>query len=385
MPHPLHLALLVPGDIDTPTGGYAYARRIVAGLRGSGDHVDLIALGEGFPTPDPAELDAADRHLAAIADHTVVVIDGLALGAMPGVAHRHADRLRLVGLVHHPLALEDDTDPTKVHALQQSESAALAACTRVITTSRTTAALLAGSPYRVPAGRIDVVPPGCDEPPPFAYPDDDGAAGALAVDAARSEAAAESGAVRLLCVASVTPRKGHATLIEALARIAELPWTLRCVGALDRDAKHARAMRALAAARGLSARVHFTGAVDAESLERHYAETDLFVLASRMEGFGMAYVEAVMRGLPVLGTRAGAIPEAVPPAARVLVEPDDIDALADALRSLISDDHARAHLAQGARAARADILRWPRSVALFRAALAHAATNSAPACCDDSS
>jgi glycosyltransferase involved in cell wall biosynthesis len=89
-----------------------------------------------------------------------------------------------------------------------------------------------------------------------------------------------------------------------------------------------------------------------------YAKSDIFALASRFEGYGMAYSEAIAHGLPVIGTKAGAIPDTVPPNAGILVEPDDVPAFAVALRRLISDANERKRLAAGARAAAAKLPTW---------------------------
>ena len=79
----------------------------------------------------------------------------------------------------------------------------------------------------------------------------------------------------------------------------------------------------------------------------------------------MAYAEAIAHGLPVIGTTAGAIPDTVPAAAGVLVPPDDVAALAAALRRLIAQPAERERLAAGARAAAArasDLARIGRTV-----------------------
>jgi glycosyltransferase involved in cell wall biosynthesis len=93
------------------------------------------------------------------------------------------------------------------------------------------------------------------------------------------------------------------------------------------------------------------------------------VLASRHEGYGMAYAEAVARGLPVVGTTAGAIAEAVPAGAGRLVPPDDVDALRAALRTFVVDAGARACHAAAARAAAATQVRWTQTAARVADAL----------------
>jgi glycosyltransferase involved in cell wall biosynthesis len=107
------------------------------------------------------------------------------------------------------------------------------------------------------------------------------------------------------------------------------------------------------------------GAIPSERLDRLYAEADLFVLASRFEGYGMAYAEAIAHGLPVIGTTAGAIPETVPAGAGVLVAPNNTVALAGALRWAIEHADARRHLAMAARAAARHLPTWQDSAKLF--------------------
>jgi glycosyltransferase involved in cell wall biosynthesis len=83
----------------------------------------------------------------------------------------------------------------------------------------------------------------------------------------------------------------------------------------------------------------------------------------------MAVAEAVAHGVPVVATTAGAIPEAMPPGAGVLVAPDDAAALAQALGRLIEDPAARRRLAAAARAAAARLPTWQDSARLFSHAI----------------
>jgi glycosyltransferase involved in cell wall biosynthesis len=122
----------------------------------------------------------------------------------------------------------------------------------------------------------------------------------------------------------------------------------------------------------LSPRVTIEDAVPAERLAALYASSDLFVLPSRYEGFGMAYAEAIAYGLPVIGTTAGAIPDTVPAAAGVLVPPDDAAALAAELRRLIAQPAEREALAAGARAAAGRLPTWRGSAELFAQAIERA-------------
>lgn len=341
------LDFVYPGDLAALTGGYRYDRRVVEGLRARSWQVTCHALDASFPAPTNAALRDADAALAAIPDGRLTVVDGLAFGAMPEVAAAHAARLRLVALVHHPLAEEGGLAPGEAARLRTREQGALAAARRVIVTSRATARGLAA--YGVPAARIDVVEPGTDPAAP-----------------ARGAGGAE---VALLCVATVTPRKGHVVLAEALARIADRAWGLTCVGSVERSPQTVVELRRRIDALGLSGRIVLAGEKPPDSLEVDYDRADLFVLPSFHEGYGMAIAEALARGLPVVATRAGAIPDTLPGDAGILVPPGDPAALAVALASLIDAPARRAELAAGARAARARLSPWEDACERFANAL----------------
>jgi glycosyltransferase involved in cell wall biosynthesis len=321
----------VPGDIATPTGGYAYDRRIIAELGLLGWQAEVLGLGEGFPFPSADTRAAAGARLAALPLQHPIVVDGLAFGALPEAADALRASHRLIALVHHPLALETGLSATDRASLHRSERSALACARHVIATSKTSARLLAAD-YGVASDRLSVVEPGTDR-----------------VAAQRREHAGE---VVLIAVGAVIPRKGYDVLVAALARLAHLPWRLVIAGDGGRSPDTYRRLEADIAALGLAGRVALPGAVSSEQLASLYSQSDLFVLSSRFEGYGMAFTEAIAHGLPVVGTTSGAIPQTVPDAAGVLVPPDDVEALAAALRRLIEDPAERERLAAAARAAR---------------------------------
>jgi glycosyltransferase involved in cell wall biosynthesis len=165
------------------------------------------------------------------------------------------------------------------------------------------------------------------------------------------------------------PRKGFDTLVAALATLAELPWRLTIAGDLTRDPDEAARLDINITHHKLAGRISALGAVSSERLAALYDDADLFVLASRFEGYGMAYAEALSHGLPVIGTTAGAIPDTVSQEAGVLVSPGDVDALARALRSVIVDAGLRRQLSDAAFAAARKLPTWRQSGAIFAGAL----------------
>jgi glycosyltransferase involved in cell wall biosynthesis len=164
-----------------------------------------------------------------------------------------------------------------------------------------------------------------------------------------------------LSVGSLVPRKGHDVLVSALAKVADLDWRLTIVGPRDRDPATTAQLEAQIAALGLARRITLAGAVTPDRLAEFYAAADVFVLASRFEGYGMAFAEAASCGLPMIGTATGAIPDMIRPGAGLLVPPDDIEALAAALRRLITDRALREHLAAAALAAADRLPTWQAS------------------------
>jgi glycosyltransferase involved in cell wall biosynthesis len=340
------LHLVLPGDPETLTGGYAYDRRIAAGLRELGWSVRVHSLDSSFPAPDRAALADAAARFASLPDDALVLVDGLAFGALPDLAAREAARLRLVALVHHPLALESGLDAATCTRLRASETAALAHVRAIVATSERTARDLAG--WGVARERIVVVEPGTERAPL--------ARGSTAASAARTTL--DRTPVRLLCVATLTPRKGHDLLLDALAPLTGHAWRLDCVGSADRSPSTAERLRARAARLGLDDRIEWRGELPEDALAAAFDAADLFVLPARHEGYGMAVAEALARGLPVVATRTGAIPELVGDDAGLLVPPDDATALSAALHRMLTDATTRARYAAGAARVRARLPTW---------------------------
>ena len=335
-----------PGDLATPTGGYRYDRRVMDELRALRWDVRPLSLPADFPDPSEASLAEAERQLAATPPDAVLLIDGLAFGALPAALIDRLDR-RIVALVHHALGLETGLSPARATALLKSEKAALSRAARVVANSSSTAAFLFGE-FAVAKDKITVAEPGVDPAP---------------------RARGSDGPPLLLSVGAVTPRKGFDTLVAALAKIAELPWECRIAGRLDVDAAAAGSLRAAIATLGLDRRVKLLGALDDAALAREYDRARLFVLPSHFEGYGMAYTEALARGLPVVAGDGGATAHTVPADAGVLVPPGDAGALAAVLRRLLTDPAELDRRAEAAWRHAERLPRWRGTAVAIAAAL----------------
>ncbi|SDP25337.1 glycosyltransferase family 4 protein [Lentzea jiangxiensis] len=310
------------GDPASPSGGNVYDLRVSAGM-------DLLTVAGDWPRP--ADPTALRQTLAQIPDGEVVLLDGLVGCGLPEVVVPHARRLRLAVLVHLPLADETGLDPATAALLDEKEGQVLRAASAVVATSPTAAREIRS---RHGLGHVHVVVPGTD-PAPVATGTD--------------------GVHHLLCVASITPRKGHDVLLRALRRL-DRDWRLTCVGPhrpflgeLPRDE-----------------RVSFPGPLAGEALTGAYLQADLFVLASRAETYGMVVTEALAHGLPVI---ASAVPDALGDGG-LLVPAGDENAWGAALTRWFQDQELRSELRARALARRAVLSTWDESTEDLRRVLA---------------
>lgn len=344
------LVFAYPGALETPSGGYEYDRRIIAGLVGKGWDVEPLSLGEGFPFAGANIRREAYARLGALPRGMPVVVDGLALGALPEADAALGTDRPLLALVHHPLALESGLGRDEAETFRTSERQALAGARGVIVNSPATARTLTAD-YGIENDRIAIVPPGTEHVPQYSR---------------RRPAGAP---IRLLSVGSLVPRKGHMQLLSALATMGDLPFHLDIAGSADFDPAHAAQVGEMARGPSLEGRVTLHGAVGRERLEALYQAADLFVLASRYEGYGMVFAEAVAHGLPVLASGAGAVADTVPQGAGLVFAPGQEDDFAAALRRMVSDAAFREELAAGARIAAQDLPTWPEATKKFASAI----------------
>ncbi len=269
-----------------------------------------------------------------------IILDGLVFGSIDpdGLADVPAP---VIAMVHHPLGFETGLPEPRARFLLANEAAALRHIRHVIVPSPETAQVLARELGADPA-RITIAPPGFDRPAVNRTPVDP---------------------PLILSVGLLARRKGHDVLLDALARIDDVPWQAAIVGkTYDRayaDALHAQARRL-----NIAQRVAFAGEISQAALTAQFNAASIFALATRYEGYGLVLSEAMMFGLPVVSCNVGAVPQTVGDAG-LLVPPDDPEALAMALRRLLCDP-AEAHRLSRLSAERAAALpSWQDTARIF--------------------
>lgn len=349
------LALIVPGDPAQRTGGYIYDARIVQQLRGIGWEVEVIGLQGRFPDADARAAGSMADALSSLRDGARVVIDGLALGGLPDAVAPHRYRLDITALVHHPLADETGLDEGLRTRLLEREARALAACRRIIVTSAFTA-------RRLRELGLDTRPAAVVEP------------GVVPTDAAgptlaRLEGAEPAGQERLLCVASLTPRKGQDVLVAALSELADRDWHCVLAGSTARDPEFAACVVEAIDEAGLNERIECIGECDQDVLDDQYSRAGLCLLPSHYEGYGMVVTEALARGLPLITTTGGALAETAPGDCCLRVEPGDVAGLRGALAEWLDDAGLRRRLTRAAFEQRSRLRDWRDAAQAFAAAL----------------
>jgi glycosyltransferase involved in cell wall biosynthesis len=346
--------VVVPEGIDDParpSGGNAYDRRVCRGLAALGWAVHQHPIAGAWPRADAAGHAALARAVARIPDGGVVLLDGLIASGAPDALVPQACRLRQIALVHMPLGHRPPDG--EAGAVRARERAVLAAAAAVVTTSAWTRRRLEEL-YALPADRVHVAEPGVD-----------------AADLAPGTAAGDA----LLCVAAVTPDKGHDVLLDALATATDLSWRCDCVGSLDRDPAFADGVRRATRIKGLGDRVRFPGPRTGPELDRAYAAADVLVLASHAETYGMVVAEALARGLPVIVAEVGGVTEALGHGEDgtrpgLLVPPGDPAAFAAAVRAWLLDADLRGLLRRAARERRASLRPWSATTSALAGVLA---------------
>ncbi len=345
MTHPLHF--IVPGRLDQLTGGYLYDARMISELRRLKRPVTVHELPGRFPVTDTTARQALESTLAALPNGATVVVDGLALGGMPGGVGDHHRRLRILALVHHPLADETGLDPATRGLLRKRETRALQQVRGVVVTSPFTARRLESMVPSLPPVRA--VEPGTD--PAEAVP-------------ARPETVGN-----LLCVATLCPRKAQHVLVEALSGLSGLDWHCRMIGSQEREPGYADFLNERIRELELEGRIELAGERGPEEIRKAWQQAGLAVLPSRYEGYGMVITEALARGLPVVTTTGGALVDTLPADAGLAVAPDDVQGLRDALARWLTEPDLREQLRQGAARARETLPGWSRAGRDFSRAL----------------
>jgi len=149
---------------------------------------------------------------------------------------------------------------------------------------------------------------------------------------------ASSDPLNIIFVGNLIPRKQLMVLVEALGLIKNHLWHLDVVGKTDVDPGYFDNVRTLVTNLGLGSRITFSGALSDMKLSEQLNNSDLLVVPSSWEGFGIVYLEGMSFGLPAIATTEGAAKEIIQHGENgYLIAKGDSESLASHLQSLIQD------------------------------------------------
>ena len=334
----MRVAFLSVGDPTRQTGGYLYHARVFAGLRERG--IDLVEVSAGA-----AGLAAQRANAPAFGQQfdprpfDLVVVDALARAVCAPWLDQWRAARPLVALVHElPSVAHPD-------AANRALEAALLRADRLIAVSAHGAAILVQR--GVEAARIEIVAPGCDR---------------LAHTMAANQTVAPR---RVICVAQWIARKGITTLVAAWGLLAPQDAVLELIGETDADAPYQAEVTAALAHLPAPARVVVRGVIADAALTEAYANAACFALPSCYEGYGMAFAEALVAGLPIIACPVGPV-TALVGAAGLFVPPHDPAALSAALERILAEPQLRRRLAAAARQRATEIPTWAQTTERFQ-------------------
>lgn len=394
----MRVLFLVYGDEHRRSGGYLYDRRMIAHLKRSGDTVMVQGLPEpsGFPlalerfrttlrggTRPPAETAASwRRYDAVVVDALVHPTAGPYLEVLERIRARTGGRPKIIVLVQ---MLSSVTAAHERRSHLRLEAGLLEHADLIIANSGTTADTI--TKLFAPAAPIGICPPGRDGLARYGSGPRE-----MQPDRERSETHADSGSesplpsgVRLFASGNVIPGKGYHLLVQALEPLEPLPWSLSIAGSLAVAPAYVRRLYRAVHRAGLSGRIRFAGDLSEAELALLHDESDLFVLPSRYESYGIALAEALDAGLPVVAFETGAVPETASSAMRVsrssvrsisagnadgscgfLVPRFDTAAFGEAVSALVMDSELRRVMAAAAKRTGETLPRWSESERRFR-------------------
>lgn len=277
----MEVAFLVPADLPEPSGGSNYNHAMIDHLAAAGHRVRVIRVPGPWPRPEPSHRVAL---AAAMASSSIALVDGImALAAPEVVAAAMEASVAVHILLHSCLSADVALNPLERENFAAAERSAMQAARTVICTSHWAARDVH---QRHHITTRDIVSPGTSS----------------------AVLAQGSSPPQFLFLAALTPVKNQLLALSSLAMLTDLPWTASFVGSPTVDPRYARILRHVADRDFVPGRVKFCGALAGPQLEKVWNRTDLLLLTSRTETFGMVITEALARGIPaVVSAGTGAV------------------------------------------------------------------------------
>ncbi len=318
------IVFVMLGKKDFLSGGYIFNSKMVEHLRASGHHVDVIHF-RTVPQGLPDNWLKASRYIRRriLEAHPDLVIVGKSYQYMPLFRLSPAcRRIPVLYLMHH-LEWMDIGNKFKARLYRMYVGWLLGMADMIWANSDSTGRAL--NEMGISPDTVKVISPGFHRVPVKESPE-----------------GAEAETLRILSVGSLCPRKDQMTLIRACALLEDLDFHLDLVGSTDACPDYAAAVSELLEEFDLHGKVSIIGNLDRSGMDEIYSRSRILVHPALWEAFGMAVLEGMWHGLPVVAADTAAIPELVRNGENgLLFQPGNEIDLADALRRLMTDEDMR--------------------------------------------
>ncbi|HYZ38356.1 MAG TPA: glycosyltransferase family 4 protein [Pseudonocardiaceae bacterium] len=351
----MRVGLVIFGSLDTVTGGYLYDRQFLDYLGSRGDQTCVVSLPwRTYPRQLTDNFSPSLARRLAGGYFDILLQDELNHPSLVMLNRWLKARARypIVTLVHLLRSSERSASPLH-HAYVAVERRYLATVDAAVFNCETTRQAAEGLLGRCIPGVVAY--PGCDH---------------LRVQISEADIAARArvvGPLRILSVANVVPGKGLHILVAALARLPAQSWRLTVAGSLTTDRVYVNRLRNLIGRLGLDGNVHLLGTVPNQQIAELLTRNHLLALPSSYEALGIAYLEAMRCGLPVIATSAGGAREVVDEGREGLfVAPGDVDTLSGHVQALVADRELLLRMGLAARRRATRHPTWDQSFARAR-------------------
>ena len=343
----MQLHLLVPGDINTLTGGYIYNKRMVNGLLEMGHNIKVYSIAVDFPFPSPESRQQFVNIINAIPKDETIIIDSLAFGAIPELLRKIKLNHPIIALIHMPLSVRNEFTDVQNKRLSILEKKAFTYADLIVVTSAFTMNLL--KELGVDPLKIVVVLPGVE------------------VLSHKNKYALFP--YKLITVSNFTRNKGHLLLVDALNEIKYLNWTLDCYGNTDFDPEYVDTISRLIDFNNLTDKIFIHGPITGNELSKAYVNSDLLIHPSEFETYGMVLTEAMAHGVPVIASAGGAIAQTVPASIGAFFKVNDSKSLQQTIKELLLDSNKYQNLCKEASNYINQAQSWAKSIKDFENAL----------------
>lgn len=322
----MNIGLVIYGLLDTLTGGYIYDRMLVDYMRQRGHHIEIVSLPHrsyGGHLMDNFYSSLAKNPAALQFD--LLLQDELCHPSLYRVNQRLQKTVQfpVVAIVHQVLCRQPRS--SLLNRIYESvERPYFNSVDAFVFNSNTTRQTV----EKLVAGR---------RPSIVACPAGD-RLGCLTSPERIESRSASAGPLRLIFVGNVLPDKGLLPLIRGLSRLPTDSWHLTVAGSLEMNRRYSRKVQKSIVSRNLKHQVTLAGPVNGPELASHLARSHVFIMPYSHESFGMAHLEAMGFGLPVIGSLRGAVKEFVVPEQNgFLIDPGDVDTTLTCLKRLNRD------------------------------------------------